>query len=163
MATNQQINFLQDKIKEIGSAIFFNESDSVLKLPTCIVTSLTVDDLGYVWFFIQKPRQDLREFDTEFPARLDFFRKGKSYFLQVIGKGRVVTNPEEMNAVMNLPEDAKQAAMNDMVLVKVKMTKAEYYETRTARASWWRSAFSAFTTWFRNSNNYRPDIYYPAS
>ena len=62
MASNQQINFLQHKIREIGSAIFFNESDSVLKLPTSIVTSLTVDDYGYVWFFIQKPRQDLRQF-----------------------------------------------------------------------------------------------------
>jgi len=162
MATNHQINFLRNKITEIGSAIFFNESDSVLKLPTSIVTSLTVDDYGYVWFFIQKPRQDLRQFDNDFPVRLDFFKKGKDYFLQVIGKGWVVTDPEEMNTFFKQPEDAPQVS-NDMVLVKVKMTKAEYYETRTGQGSWWRSAFSAFTTWFRNSNNYRPDIYYPAS
>jgi len=163
MASNQQINFLQHKIREIGSAIFFNESDSVLKLPTSIVTSLTVDDYGYVWFFIQKPRQDLRQFEMEFPVRLDFFRKGKDYFLQVIGKGWVVTDPEEVNTFVKQPEDATQLIMDDMVLVKVKMTKAEYYETRSARASWWRHAFSSFTTWFRSSNNYRPDIYYPAS
>src|SRR5215213_6940401 len=162
MATNQQLSFLQDKIQEIGSAIFFNLSDSVLKLPTSIVSTLKVDDYGFVWFFMPKPKQNLREFDNEFPVRLDFFKKGKSYFLQVTGKGRVVTDPEEMNA--DVPEDAKQFQLNDMVLVKVKMTKAEYYETRTARASWWQTAISAFTTWFRNSNNnYRPDIYYPAS
>src|SRR3982750_3520833 len=98
MATNQQLNFLQEKIQEIGSAIFFNESDSVLKLPTSIVTTLKVDEYGYVWFFIQKPKQDLREFDNEFPVRLDFFKKGKNYFLQVKGKGWVVTDPEEMNS-----------------------------------------------------------------
>ena len=63
MATNQQLNFLQEKIQEIGSAIFFNLSDSVLKLPTSIVTTLKVDDYGYVWFFIQKPRQSLKEFE----------------------------------------------------------------------------------------------------
>jgi general stress protein 26 len=162
-ATNQQLNFLQEKIREIGSAIFFNLSNSVLKLPTSIVTSLEVDDYGFVWFFIQKPKQNVREFENEFPVRLDFFRKGKDCFLQVNGKGWVVTDPEEMNAFVTLPDEAKKLALNEMVLVKVKITKAEYYETRATRQSWWQAAASSFTTWFRNSNNYRPDIYYPAS
>lgn len=164
MATNQQLNFLQDKIQEIGSAIFFNLSDSVLKLPTSIVSTLKVDDYGYVWFFIQKPRQNLKEFETEFPVRLDFFRKGKSYFLQVAGKGWVVNDPEEMNSFVILPEETKETAIHDMVLVKVKILKAEYYETKTSiKNSWWQSAFNAVNTWFRNSNNYRTDTYFPAS
>jgi general stress protein 26 len=164
MANNQQLSFLQDRIREIGSAIFFNESDSVLKFPTSIVSTLKVDDFGFVWFFIKKPKQDLKEFESGFPARLDFFKKGKSYFLQVIGKGLVVTDPEEINGFLTIPEEEKNKLLTEMVLVKVKMTKAEYYETRTARSSWWQSAISAFTTWFRNSNQqYRPDIYYPAS
>ena len=163
-ATNQQLNFLQEKIQEIGSAIFFNLSDSVLKLPTSLVSTLKVDDYGFIWFFIQKPKQHLKEFENEFPVRLDFFRKGKSYFLQVMGKGWVVTDPEEIYLAATLPEEVKEAAMNDMVLVKVKISKAEYYETRTPRHSWWYGAVNTFTTWFRNSNNnYRPDIYYPAS
>ena len=162
MATNQQLNFLQEKIQEIGSAIFFNLSDSILKLPTSIVTSLKVDDYGYVWFFIQKPKQSLKEFETEFPVRLDFFKKGKAYFLQVTGKGRVVNDPEEVNFFAQ-PEEAKQLASNEMVLVKVKMMKAEYYETKTTPNSWWQNAVSTFSTWFRNSNHFRPDIYYPAS
>jgi general stress protein 26 len=162
MATNQQLNFLQEKIKEIGSAIFFNLSDSVLKLPTSIVTTLKVDDYGYVWFFIQKPKQDLKEFESEFPVRMDFFRKGKSCFLQVNGKGWVVNDPEEMNSFESLPEESRRQALHEMVLVKVKIMKAEYYETRTAPSSWWKNAVSTFTTWFR-SGHYRPEIYYPAS
>ena len=162
-ATNQQLNFLQEKIRDIGSAIFFNQSDSVLKLPTSLVSTLKVDDYGYVWFFIQKPRQDLKEFDQEFPVRLDFFKKGANCFLQVMGKGRVVTDPEEMNMLDALPHETRKAAQQHMVLVKVKINKAEYYETKPARASWWKNTVSSFTTWFRHSNNYRPDIYYPAS
>ena len=163
MATNQQLNFLQEKIQEIGSAIFFNQSESVLKLPTSIVNTLKVDEYGYVWFFVQRPRQVLKEFETEFPARLDFFRKGKTCYLQVMGKGWVVSDPEEMNALVNLPESTV-AALHDMVLVKVKIMRAEYYETRTARQSWWQQAVNSVTTWFRHSNNsLRPDIYYPAS
>lgn len=161
-ATNQQLNFLQDKIREIGSAIFFNLSDSVLKLPTSIVTTLKVDDFGYVWFFIQKPKQNLGEFETEFPVRLDFFRKGKSCFLQVNGKGWVVTDPEEMNTLTTITEETHQQMAAEAVLVKVKIMKAEYFETKSARHSWWQHAVSSFTTWFR-SGQYRPDIYYPAS
>jgi hypothetical protein len=163
MATNQQLNFLQQKIRDIGSAIFFNLSDSVLKLPTSIVTTLSVDDYGYVWFLVQKPKQSLKEFEAEFPVRLDFFRKGSDCFLQVNGKGWVVTDPEEVNSFVALPEEARQLAMNEMVLVKVKITKAEYYETRTSHHSLWQQALNTVGTWFRNSNHYRPEIYYPAS
>src|SRR5689334_22868736 len=126
-ATNQQLNFLQEKIREIGSAIFFNLSDSVLKLPTSIVTSISVDEYGYVWFYIQKPKQNLKEFETEFPVRLDFFRKGKNSFLQVMGKGWMVNDPEEVNSLVPVPVDLNQESAGNMVLVKVKMLKAEYY------------------------------------
>jgi len=100
----------------------------------------------------------------EFPVRLDFFRKGSGCFLQVNGKGWVVTDPEELNSFVTLPEDAKRLAMDEMVLVKVKIMRAEYYETKTSNAqSWWQSAMSTVTTWFGNSNNLRPDVYYPVS
>jgi hypothetical protein len=162
LATNQQFNFLQEKIQEIGSAIFFNLSDSVLKLPTSIVNQVKVDDFGYVWFYIQKPKQNLKEFDLEFPVRLDFFRKGHSCFLQVNGKGWVVSDPEDMNSLGALPYETDQ--VREMVLVKVKILKAEYYETKTTPHSWWQNAVSTFTTWFRNSNNnYKPEIFYAAS
>jgi len=164
MATNQQLSFLQEKIREIGSALFFNLSESVLKLPTSIVSTLKVDDYGFVWFFVQRPRQDLKEFEPEIPARLDFFKKGKDCFLQVSGKGWVVTDPEEINSFITLPEDAKKLAMNEMVLVKVKMMRAEYYEPRTVnRNSWWYNMVNSVSALFRHSNDLRPGVYYPAS
>jgi len=161
---NQQLIFLQDKIEEIGSAIFFNLSDSVVKLPTSIVSTLKVDDYGYVWFFVQKPKKTLKEFETEFPVRLDFFKKGVDHFLQIMGKGWVVNDPEEINAYVTMPQDVE--SMNDdlMVLVKVKIMKAEYNETRTSeKNSWWQNIVSSVTTWF-GSDPYRPgNIYFPAS
>jgi hypothetical protein len=164
MATNQQLNFLQEKIREIGSALFFNLSESVLKLPTSIVSTLKVDDYGFVWFFVQRPQQQLKEFEMEFPVRLDYFRKGSGCFLQVTGKGWVVTDPEELNTFVTLPDDAKKLAMNEMVLVKVKIMRAEYNAPRTVNSqSWWQSTVNTVSTWFRNSNNLRPDVYYPAS
>ena len=166
MQANQQLCFLKEKIQEIGSAIFFNLSESVLKLPTSIVETLKVDDFGFVWFYIQKPRQDLREFDKEFPVRMDFFRKGKSHFLQLEGKAWMVNDPEEINS-LDVSEEEKNK-MHDMVLVKVKIQKAEYRETgstaRAAKTSWWQSAVSNIYTWFRSgAGSYRPEVFYPAS
>ena len=161
---NQQLHFLQEKIQEIGSAIFFNLSDSVLKFPTSIVTTLKVDEYGYVWFFVQKPRQNIREFETEFPVRLDYYKKGKTYFLQVMGKATMVNDPEELNGLVTLPEDAKEKALQEMVLIKVKMLKAEYQETvTTAKHSWWQSTVGAMLAWFRTGNNGYGNTYYPAS
>lgn len=166
MQANQQLSFLQEKISEIGSAIFFNLSNSVLKLPTSIVETVKVDDFGFVWFYIQKPRQDLREFDKEFPVRMDFFRKGKNYFLQVEGKAWMVNDPEEINTLDDLTEEEKKKNA-EMVLVKVKMLKAEYHETgidSAAKNSWWQNAVSQVYTWFRSGNGaYRPEVFHPAS
>lgn len=162
MSTTSQLNFLQDRINDIGSAIFFNLSDSVLKFPTALVSTLKVDDFGYVWFFVQKPKQNIREFEIEFPVRLDFFKKGKNYFLQVMGKASVISDPEEVNAFV-LEEG--QAINNDMVLVKVKMLKADYHETNTnsRNASWWQQAMHTLFSPFKHSNYGSGSTYMPIS
>ena len=170
MATNQQLSFLQEKIREIGSALFFNLSESVLKLPTSIVSTLKVDDYGFVWFFVQRPQQQLKEFEMEFPVRMDFFKKGKNYFLQVEGKAWMVNYPEEINTLFALDtiSDEERKKITNMLLVKVKMQKAEYHETgtnvRAANSSWWQNAVSNIYTWFRSANGgYRGEVFHPAS
>jgi general stress protein 26 len=164
ISQNQQLTFLQDKIKLIRSAIFFNLSDSVIKLPTSLVTTLKVDDFGYVWFFVKKPNKNLMDFEKEFPVRLDYFKKGVDYFLQIMGKAFVVTDPEELNSV--LAEAGQGIGLDsDMVLVKVKMLKAEFYEsqTRVKSSSWFSQALNSVTTWFRSPNSIGPNTYYPVS
>lgn len=158
MEANQQLGFLQEKIQELGNAIFFNLSDAILKLPTTIVKTLKVDDYGFVWFYVQKPQQNLQEFDSEFPVRMDFFKKGMSYFVQVMGKGWVVTDPEEMNISVNLPAGINQ---KDVALIKVKILKAEYFETRTSQpTNWWQSAINTVVSWFHTPRTYNPDTTY---
>ena len=164
MDANYQLSFLQKRIEEIGSAIFYNLSESVLKLPTSIVTTLKVDDYGFVWFLVQKPRQQLSQFEQEFPVKLDYYKKGLGYFLQVSGMGYVVSDPEEMNAYVTLPENIKKQAGEKMVLVKVKIGQAAYYETRSAqKAGWWQYAWQTFTTWFRSDSYRHGSSYSPAS
>lgn len=165
METNQQYSFIRSKIEELGSAIFYNQSDAVLKLPTSVITHLKADEFGYVWFYVQKPNQHLQEFETEFPVRLDFFRKGLTYYLQIEGNGWVVTDPEEINTVSELAKDMKPATREGLVLVKVKILKADYHETKPAQpTSWWDSAVSALAGIFGGDQQYRTrHTYFPAS
>jgi len=163
MTPNQQLQFLQQKIKEINSAIFFNLSDSVLKFPTTLVSTLKVDDYGYVWFFVKKPKQNINEFEKEFPVRLDYFKKGTEYFLQIMGKAKVIIDPEEVNNFISDAEELKGQDVEDSVLVKVKMMKADFQQTQTRNPnSWWANAVYYFFTWFRSSD-YRPGTYFQAS
>ena len=159
----QQLHFLQEKIQEIGSAIFFNLSNAVLKLPTSIVTTLKVDEFGYIWFFVQRPQQQLSEFEREFPVRLDFFRKGKDFSIQVSGKGWMVTDPEELAMMLDIDDEVKKKAYSQMVLIKVKMLKADYFENISGqKPSWLQTAFSALQSWiFPQTGGYRPTTFYP--
>src|SRR5690349_853568 len=99
MLTENNLTFLSEKVQELRSALFFNTSNAVLKLPTCIITTLKVDEAGQIWFLVHRPEQYLHEFDKEFPARLEYFQKGKRFFLHLSGKAYIITDPEELNEI----------------------------------------------------------------
>ena len=128
MFTETQLNFLREKIHELRTALFFNTSNAVLRLPTCIINTLKVDEAGQVWFFVNRPEQYLHEFDKEFPARLEFFQKGKRFFLHMTGKAFIISDPEELSEIISVTDDIKQKAMAHMVLIKFKIANADYYE-----------------------------------
>jgi general stress protein 26 len=161
---NQQLVFLQERIRQIGSAIFFNQSDSILKLPTSLVNTLLVDDYGYVWFFVKKPKQYIQEFEKGFPARLDFFKKGVDYFLQVTGKGSAVSDPEELQYFLQQQKHPVHPLPAEMVLVKVKILKAEYFETSARlRSSPLKAARHFLANLFNLPGGVGQNTYYPAS
>ena len=86
MLSDTHLPFLQEKISDLRSALFFSLTNSVLKIPTTIVTALRVDEVGQVWFFVNRPMQNIQEFDREFPARLEFFKKRKTILPEDHGK-----------------------------------------------------------------------------
>ena len=155
--------FLHEKIRNLTSAIFFNQSDAVLKLPSSIVRIIHVDDYGYIWFFMQKPQQQLTEFEKEFPVKLDFFRKGLDYSLQVIGNGYIVNDPEELLVITTNFTEIKQFDPGKMILIKVKITRADCYNNIFgSKSSWLQNAINLVQSWiFPNSPGYGPTTYYP--
>jgi hypothetical protein len=164
MFPETHLPFLQKKISELRSALFFSLGDSVLRMPTTIVTALKVDDVGQIWFLLNRPMQNIQEFDREFPARLEFCRKGKSFYLRILGKACLVNDPEELNGLVDVSEDIRAKAMDQLVLVKVKIQGAEYMEKNSPETSGWMHSIRAhFNKWFGNQEPHaRPYSLQPA-
>jgi hypothetical protein len=149
MLNQIDLRFLREKIQDLRHAIFFSENTSLLRMATTIITLSKMDELGQLWFFVPRPQQALHEFDREFPVRLEFFKKGRQFFLHVLGKAFIVTDPEEVNSLVH--DDIREQAADNLVLIKVRMLKADYFKTpgegpRTAK--WWRDLRNQLHGWF---------------
>jgi hypothetical protein len=130
------VTFIQEKVRDLENALFFSMSDSLLKIPSCLVKILETDELGQLWFMVPKPSQFIHAFDRSFPVKLDFFRKGSAYYLKIFGMAFLVNDPEEINSAECLNEQIKkQARGNDSVLIKVKISRADYIENAPVHAT----------------------------
>lgn len=157
MLPQSDLRFLQEKIQELRNALFFSQNTSVLRIATTIVSVLKVDELGEMWFFIARPQQALHEFDREFPVKLEFFKKDKDFFVHVSGKAFIVNDPEEINSLVH--DDIRELAAGNLVLIKVRMLKADYFErsSMATHASWWRDLRNQLHTWMFNTRpGYKP-------
>lgn len=115
MAQDTNLQFIRDRIRELKSAIMYNNSQSVLRVPNNIAEAVEVDDEGVLWFTIRRPAGYMQQCDQVFPARLNFYRKGIFYRMEVSGKATVV------NYIHN-------ATKEDIALLKLDMKEIEYTE-----------------------------------
>jgi hypothetical protein len=136
MINDNYVDFLRDRINEIRSAIFFNLSNSPFKLPTAIISVLKTDQQGQIWFFLPAPEMHLEEEDFIFPARLDFYRKGKSFYLTVNGTANATFDLENTGLCDELPGLESEIACKRFLLIKLKIACVEYSEKVTKVKNW---------------------------
>ena len=145
-----QAGMLQSKINELQSALFFNESNSIVKLPTHVVSDVELDSEGQIWFVIPKPPMHIEAYDKETAAKLDFFKKGKDFFVKVRGTAFLQTDLEEANANAELSDEMK-AKMNDegVMAVKIRIQEFELVDnTPKASQNWLQASRSQLSSWF---------------
>lgn len=156
MYNHTDLRFLQEKIKELRSALLFSEHTALLRIYTTIIHVLQLDDMGHLWFFVPRPKQALQEFDKEFPVRMEFFRKGREFYLHIKGKAFIINDPEEINDLVY--SNVLDGVPENMILIKVKMVKADYFESQVMHhAGWWSDFRSRLHAWLFNERpGYRP-------
>lgn len=159
MATENNLAFLKDRINEIKSAILYNMTSELVRIPVSIISILRMDENGWLWFFVKKPSQLMTEYEKSFPAHLQFYRKGKPFYIHVSGHA-VVTDDEEILKEFAMPEtETETIALQNLALVKLKMMKVEYYEQKSeaTRPAVSKSPFqNLYTTLFKPARYHRP-------
>ena len=115
MTNDTNLQFIRERITQLKSAIMYNNSQDVLKVPNNLAEAVEVDQEGVLWFTIRRPSGYMQECDQEFPARLHFYRKGLYYYIEVSGKASVVNYTTD---------NGKE----DIVLLRMNMNEVEYTE-----------------------------------
>jgi hypothetical protein len=124
MATDSNLQFIREKIYEVRSAIMYSMSNEVVKMPNNIVTAIRVDDEGQLWFLSKRPLHFVSQCEQSFPARLKFYRKGISFFLEISGKATIMGNSNETDVLATTDKTQRERP----VLIKMTMHNIEYVE-----------------------------------
>jgi len=101
-----------------------------LQLPNNIISTLRVDDDGYVWFFRSCTGPYAQHLDKNCSLHsiiIRYYQKGNNC-LQISGKA-FVENADE--ALLNARLVEKNV-LNKIVLLKVKILKAEYFKAKSS-------------------------------
>jgi general stress protein 26 len=88
---------------------------------------MEINDDGEIRFVIPKPAQDIEAFDKEFPVRLEFFKKGIAYRLNVQGKGTIIEDRAEMDKWLAFSTERQEKAKNEpAIMIKVSVQFVDY-------------------------------------
>lgn len=149
-AQETQAQMLKNKMIELQSALFFNDSSSIVKLPTHVISEIEIDEEEQIWFVIPKPVQHIDAFDKEIPAKLDFFKKGLEFFVKVSGTAYIITDREEIEYHPTLTAEMKERMKGDRVIaMKVRMQDAELIDNSPKPTkNWFQASRSQLSSWF---------------
>jgi len=146
----QQAGMLRSKIMELQSALFFTESASIVKLPTHVISDVELDAEGQIWFVIPRPVQHLEAFEKEIPAKLDFFKKGKDFFIKISGTAFLIADTAEVKNNAGLSAGMREKMSDEKLLaIRVVVQKTEWVDnTPKPSQNWLQSSRSQLSSWF---------------
>jgi hypothetical protein len=149
-AQQQEMDVLKSKISELQTALFYTESASPIKLPTHVITDVEVDDEGRIWFAVPRPTMHIDAYEKEVLAKLDFFKKGKDFFVKVKGVATLLIDAATINSYDTLSADMK-AKMNDekSIGIMVQIEDKEFVDnTPKPSQNWLQASRSQLSSWF---------------
>jgi general stress protein 26 len=143
---DDNLSFLQEKIREIKIALFKSEINSELQLPNNIIQTLKVEEDGHIWFFTSCNGDYAKSIDRSFYAYLDFYKKGTECRLQLSGRAAIVEDDDQTFLTMS---NYSKSTASRLVLVRMKIMQAEYFENKQyASVSWKDKLKGAFNHFF---------------
>jgi general stress protein 26 len=99
---------------------------------------------------VPRPAQHIDAFEKEMPAKLDFFRKGKDFFVKVRGTAVLLTDADKINSYESLSADMRKKMSDNGsmgIMVKIEHTDLVDNSPKSAQ-SWLQSSRSHLSSWF---------------
>ncbi|HTR28697.1 MAG TPA: hypothetical protein VMH27_05475 [Puia sp.] len=150
--TAQQVEMevLKSKITELQTALFYTESVSPIKLPTHVITDVEVDMEGNIWFAIPRPTMHIDAYEKEVIAKLDFFKKGKDFFVKAKGVAKLLTEAVTINGFETLSAEMKAKMTDDKSIgIVVKVEDMQFVDnTPKPTQNWLQASRSQLSSWF---------------
>jgi hypothetical protein len=150
-AQQEEMNVLKSKITELQTALFYTESLSPIKLPTHVITDVEVDMEGrYIWFAVPRPTMHIDAYEKEVLAKLDFFKKGKDFFVKVKGVAVLLTDAATINGIETLSGEMKEKMNDDRSIgIMVKIEDVQFVDNTPKPAqNWLKASRSQLSSWF---------------
>ena len=126
----EHVRFVKEKVEMIRFALFKAAISSELRLPNNIIETLKVEDDGTIWFLTSCNGEHAKTIERSFYAQLDFYRKGTDCRLQLGGNATIAEDDNETFITLSNYSKAVGAS-GRLVLIKMKITEAEYFENKT--------------------------------
>lgn len=144
-----QEELIRNKVSEIGSALFYNVSQAPKMITAGIISSVSYDEEGRLYFFTTRPQVLLKE-DIRFPAELDFYRKGTPFFIKINGIAEVLTDIHEIDRLHSRHHHAlrEPAGRASYALVRLHIQRVEYTDHTEKPTGIFNRLRTALQSWF---------------
>ncbi len=127
--------FLKERISDIKVALFKSEMNSEIQLPNNVINTLQVDNEGNIWFFTSCTGDYAKCLTRSFYAYLDYYKKGTDCRIRVSGKATIAEDDDDAFLTMS---HYSKSTVGRLVLVKMKIMQAEYFENKQATNLTWK-------------------------
>jgi len=125
LTRDDNLVFLENKIKEIKMASFVAEMDIARHLPNNIISTIKTDGDGNIWFFTSCKAEHSKKIDNCFFAHLEYYQKEQDCRLRLSGKASITEGDDK---TCNSPIETISTVNTGIVLIKFKILYAEYIE-----------------------------------
>jgi len=94
--TNKDIRFLGNKMEQLRTALFVNDSMALQKFPVSLIRMVKMDNAGNMVFSLARPYEDMNGFDRKFPAHLHVYNKNRDYYIEAAGNASIIVKDLEV-------------------------------------------------------------------
>lgn len=137
------LHHLREKLETLGTAMFTDGSEAEFTLPPCLIHDFVLPCEGFIQFRIQRPFQDLSEWNRHFYSTLMFYNKEYSFYIKLSGYAHL------SNAGYELETDVRKG--EGLVCFAMHIREVCHYETALPKGypNRWQLLLKQVRQWLR--------------